>query len=221
MIAAVPIEGWRFLEIWERVVVPKLAAAGYQVKAENAVRTRGHSVELIHLERDARREAGEFPGVKARGKNGRFTINLALGHDFARSFRDGKPLPMRGYEDAVFHARLGRLMEGKDLWWGFGESAEEAEKTLQALGEIAIAYGEAFFDSLRDPGTAYLTLKKGDLGRENLWHLAIYAKHLGKHEEALEWLDRIAGPPPHAVALRKRWTDPESGSGGDADGGGE
>ena len=198
------IDGWRFIKAWEKCMNPRLIAAGYKVRGDNALRTRETALELIHLERDSRREAN-FPGTRARGQDGRFTINLALGHTFTRSFRDGKPLKMEGYEDAVFHARLGRLMEGKDLWWGYGETEADAEKFLTALGDIAVAYGEAFFSELSDPAAAYEMLKKGDLGRENLWHLALYAKHLGRHEEALAWLDRISGPPPHALALKKEW----------------
>ena len=201
------IEGWKFLKVWEEVAVPKLAAAGYSSNGDNALRTRGTALELIHLERDVGGMTTDALGrQRSKGKGGRFTINLALGHEFARSFREGKPLKMQGYEDAVFHARLGRLMGGRDQWWPWGTSDEESAKTVQAISEIAIAYGDVFFQTLADPGDAYLTLKKGDMGRENLWHLALYAKHLRKNEEALEWLDKISGPAPHVLALRKDWT---------------
>lgn len=200
------IDGWKFLKVWESVAVPKLVAAGYKVSGDNALRVHGTALELIHLERDNGGMTTDVLGrPRSKGKGGRFTINVALGHDFARSFREGKPLAMQGYEDAVFHARLGRLMEGRDLWWPYGEDEAAAEKTLEALSQIAIAYADAFFETLVDPGDAYLLLKKGDLGRENLWHLALYAKHLRRHEEALEWLERISGPAPHVTALRNEW----------------
>ena len=64
----------------------------------------------------------------------------------------GKPLRMQGYEDAVFHARLGRLMEGRDHWWPWGEDEAESAKAVNAISEIAVAYGEAFFTTLADPG---------------------------------------------------------------------
>jgi hypothetical protein len=204
------IEGWKFIKVWEQVAVPKLNAAGYVVNGDNALRSRKGALELIHLERDLGGMGTDVLGrPRSKGKGGRFTINLALGHDFSRSFRDGKPLKMQGYEDAVFHARLGRLMEGKDHWWPWGEDEAAAAKTVDPVAQIAIAYADAFFDTLADPGDAYLALKKGDLGRENLWHLALYSKQLRKHEEALEWLDRISGPPPHVTALRKQWTGTE------------
>jgi hypothetical protein len=188
----VPVEGWRFLKSWEKRAVPKLVAAGYEVRGDNAVRTRDRAMQLINLERDAR-------------QGGRFTINLAVGHEFARSFRDGKPLRMNGYEEAVFHARLGRLMEGKDLWWPYGDDEAAAEKFIEAISEVAIAYADAWFETIKDPGAAYILLKKGDLGRENLWNLALYADALGRRDEALEWLQRISGPPSHVEQLKKEW----------------
>lgn len=188
-----PVEGWRFLKSWEKKAVPKLVAAGYEVRGDNAVRTRARAHQLINLERDS-------------SKGGRFTINLAVGHEFARSFRDGKPIKMTGYEEAVFHARLGRLMEGKDLWWPYGEELEASEKFIDAISEVAIAYADAWFETIKDPGAAYILLKKGDLGRENLWNLAIYAHELGRHEDAFEWLERISGPPPHVEQLKKEWS---------------
>lgn len=192
MYTAYVIEGWRFLKVWERVAVPKLTAAGYKVKGDNALRQKGSALQLLSLQRDAR-------------QGGRFTINLALGHDFARSFRDGKPLAMEGYEEAVFLARLGRLMEGRDIWWPYGESEADADKKVSAIVDVALAYADAWFETLAEPGQAYLMLKKGDLGRENLWNLALYARHLGRNDEAVEWLDRITSAPSHVIALKKEW----------------
>lgn len=186
------IEGWKFLKSWERAGVPLLTAAGYAVKSDNALRTRGKAIELVSLQRDAKKE--------------RFTINLAIGHEFARSFRDGKTVQMaNGYEEAVFLARLGILMDGKDTWWPYGKTEAEAEKTISAITGVAVAYADAWFATLADPGAAYLALKKGDLGRENLWHLAIYARALGQIPESNEWLERIAPAPTHVTALKKEW----------------
>lgn len=189
------IEGWKFLKVWEKSVVPKLANAGYQVKGDLALRTRDSALQLVQLERDAR-------------SGGRFTINFALGHDFARSFRDGKRLTVHeigGYDEAVFVARLGRLMQGRDTWWPYGEDEAACVKTLDAISDVALLYSDAWFVTLNDPGAAYIALKKGDLGRENLWNLALYAWHLGHKQEALDWLGRISGPPSHVKALQKEW----------------
>lgn len=190
------IEGWHFLKLWERLAVPMLVAAGYDVRGDNALRTRGNSRELLSLERVAART----------GNSGKFTINLALSHDFARSFRDGQPPAMDGYEEAVFHARLGRLMQGRDVWWQYGADEEACLKNLEAVVQVAIAYADAWFETIRDPGASYLLLKKGDLGRENLWFLALYAWALGHKRDAIEWLDRIAGPPSHVKELKSKWS---------------
>lgn len=195
------IEGWRFLKLWEKVAVPMLVAAGYTVRGDNALRSRGNSRELLSLERQA-----------SKSGTGKFTVNLALSHDFSLSFRDGQPPSMEGYEEAVFHARLGRLMQGRDVWWEYGADEAACRKNLEAVVQVAIAYADAWFETIRDPGAAYLLLKKGDLGRENLWHLALYAWALGHKKDAIEWLDRIAGPPSHVKELKTRWTAEPGGT---------
>lgn len=186
------IESWKFLQVWERAGVPLLTVAGYSVKGDNALRTQGKGLQLISLERDQR-------------QGGRFTINLAFAHDFARSFRDGKPVQLTGYAEAVFHARLGQLLQNKDVWWPYGNTEPEAEKTILAITQVAIAGADAWFSTLEDPGGVYLTLKKGDLGDENLWHLAVYARALGRNDEAIEWLGRMKSTPSHVAALKKEW----------------
>jgi hypothetical protein len=185
------VEGWKFIKLWEANVGPKLARAGYKVAGDNATRTRGRSSELLALERDA--------------KGSRFTVNLALAHEFARSFKDGKPVKLKGYEDAVFHARLGRLIESRDIWWGYGNDDAACENVINAVSDVAMAYADAWFATITDPGDAYLLLKKGDLGRENLWNLALYAWALGRKDEAREWLEKITSAPPHVEALKKEW----------------
>ena len=194
------IEGWKFLQCWERAAVPQLTAAGYTVKGDNAVRsvarTRSDSptsfqaLQLVSLIRDAKKG---------------FSIIVAFAHDFARSFRDGKPIELTGYEEAVFHTRVNQFLGTSQLWWPYGKSEEDAEKTIAAITQVAIAGSESCLEQFGDPGALYLVLKKGDLGDENLWHLAIYADALGRREEALEWLDRMKVGVSHVTSLKKEW----------------
>ncbi len=189
------VEGWKFLQIWEHTAVPKLKGAGYAVKGDHASRNRSGMLQLLSLKRQA----------PSGGHGGRFTLHLAVSHDFARRFEDGGPMRGDAVDEQVFHARLGHLMEGRDVWWEYGADEAACAKTVAAISEVAVAYADAWFESLSDVGSAYLLLKKGDLGRENLWSLALYAKALGHAAEAVEWLDRIASPPAHVSALRREW----------------
>jgi hypothetical protein len=194
------IEGWKFLQCWEKTAIPVLSAAGYKVKGDNALRTV-----------DIPREAPPRP-CKAlhllsliRDQKKGFTISLAFAHDFARSFRDGKPVQMTGYEEAVVQTRVGSLLEKEQKWWPYGKTEKDTESTILALAQFSIAAGDAWFGQLADPGGLYLMLKKGDLGDENLWHLAIYADALGRRDEAIDWLDRMKLKVSHVSALKKEW----------------
>ena len=188
------IEGWKFLKVWERVVGPKLAKAGYKRAGDVAIRTKGKAKQMVALERDAR-------------QGGRFTIVYAVAHDFCRSFKDGKPLKLAAPQEAVFLARLGMLMEGKEVWWPYGDTEDACEKVLAALSDVALAYADAWFETLADPGTAYIALKKAEAnpGRETCWNLALYAKALGHADEANEWLERISDAPAHVAQLKQKW----------------
>lgn len=196
------IEGWKFLKCWEATAVPLLAAAGYTIKGDHATRSvpvrrtepplESSALLLITLLRDAKRG---------------FSLIVAFAHDFARSFRDGKPVQLTGYEEAVFHTRVNQFLGTTQIWWPYGKTEADADKTIAAITQIAIAGADSVLQQFSDPGGMYLLLKKGDMGDENLWHLAIYADALGRREEALEWLDRMkkGGGVSHVTALKKEW----------------
>lgn len=196
------IEGWKFLKAWEKTAVPLLTAAGYSVKGDHATRT----VKLERPEPPTASNALLMISLLRDAKKG-FSIIVAFAHDFARSFRDGKPVQLTGYEEAVFHTRVNQFLGTNQIWWPYGNTEADAEKTVAAIVQVAIAGAESVLQQFSDPGGMYLLLKKGDLGDENLWHLAIYADALGRREEALDWLDRMkkGGGVSHVSALKKEW----------------
>ena len=199
------IEGWKFLKCWEKTAVPLLTAAGYAVKGDHATR----SVPVRRQEAPATSNALLSISLLRDAKKG-FSIIVAFAHDFARSFRDGKPVQLTGYEEAVFHTRVNQFLGTNQIWWSYGSTEADADKIIAALVQVAIAGAESVLQQLSDPGGLYLMLKKGDLSDENLWHLAIYADALGRREEALDWLDRMkkGSTVSHVGALKKEWGSP-------------
>ncbi len=208
--------------MWERSVVPKVAASLARLKD---LHNRSNERERRHAHALERWVAGDWNGMRAEldrllMDHPRDLLALQIGHqaDFFHGDRDNlrgraaRALPAWSRDDHGYGFVLGMYAFGLEECGAYGLAEETGRRALEieaddCWAQHAVAHvlemqsrqaeGIAFMESRQD----HWAQKDNGFAFHNWWHTALFNLDQGNHRRALEIYDQGIRPEPHEIQL--------------------